>query len=150
MRAPERGNRAWLERGEGGRIPLVPLFKRFTDIRCELRQIVLNHLPQKRQVDPKVFMNQQIPHSGDPAPWNVGILGSEVVRKILDRFANDFQTTDYGVLLLYIFGEGLELHPFGILLYERNCPEYFPQQDIGRASHRSGTSSPSTRSRISG
>jgi hypothetical protein len=43
-------------------------------------------------------MNQTIARSGHPSPIGVRVADFKIVRKILDRLANDFQAADKGPL----------------------------------------------------
>ena len=63
-------------------------------------------------IDAEILVDEDIAESCYLLPRHVGLSGSDVLRKALDRLANHLEITDARVLRLLVPGEVLLRHPF--------------------------------------
>ena len=60
----------------------------------------LNDVPHGFEFDAEIVMNQHIAHARDLTPRNFWNMRSCFARQLFDRFADDLQISDHGVLSL--------------------------------------------------
>lgn len=70
-------------------------------------QVLADGVPDSLQFDSKISMHQDVPHTRNLFPWNVGVAFPDVLRNVFDGFANDFQPAKDGVVDLRIRHEFL-------------------------------------------
>lgn len=66
----------------------------------QVRDIFYEHLPCQLQVYSKIFMDENVPHTGYFFPRDIWIPCFCLFRNILDRFTNNLDTADCGILEL--------------------------------------------------
>lgn len=64
------------------------------DSRAQFRDLLRRGIPNHLILNPKVFVNQVIAHSGDHPPWYFWMFVAEVDWKAFYRLSDDLQTTD--------------------------------------------------------
>lgn len=70
------------------------------DLVLQCRQDLFHHGPGGIKVNAEVGMNKAITRSGDLPPRNSSFAGGQFSAEILDRFADDFELTDYALWVL--------------------------------------------------
>ena len=61
------------------------------DTRTELRELLVDDLPDELQVNAEIVMDELIAHAGDLPPRQVWVRLREASRKLLHRFADDLE-----------------------------------------------------------
>jgi hypothetical protein len=86
----------------------------------ELRNIPLDHLPGKLQINLEISMDQNIPHSSNLSPFDLWVISYQIFRQVLHSFANYLYPPDYLVLKLHRDQEIILSSTLSILLYQIN------------------------------
>jgi len=85
----------------------------------EVRQIMIEHVPDDIQVDAEVFMDQDVTKAGGQGPDLGGVLGSEVRGQCTTGFADDHQVMDDPGLDEFIGLKGAPASPSVFSRYAR-------------------------------
>src|SRR5918996_1691610 len=80
-------------------------------LRLEVRQILLDDLPNNLYINVEIIVNDAISQANDSAPLDLDVLGSEILRQAVGSFADDFQIADDRVDGLIVFYESVVIQP---------------------------------------
>jgi hypothetical protein len=68
------------------------------NVTLEKRETLGHHSPNNFEIHAKIFMDKNVSERGDASPGDLGILLLDVPGKIPDRFADDLQVSNDGIL----------------------------------------------------
>lgn len=88
-----------------GKIPRLSRVEQALDCGLQIRQLVLDDIPEDPRVHPKVFMNQNVSQPGDLLPFHARFAVADGLGEVFGRFTNDFKVPDDRVEGLVVTGE---------------------------------------------
>jgi hypothetical protein len=103
-------------RGQGYSLSRFFALEDVVDLLFQVRQFIHGVIPEDRILDPKINVREDIAESGDLFPVCFGISFLEIVRQILDCFADYLKIPDNCIPATAIRNKFLVRNPRGILL----------------------------------
>lgn len=81
-------------RGTQGRaLSMAQVLHDLLDGSPEIRNVVLDRLPNHFVVDAEIMVDEFITHLGHVGPWNIGVAFTELRVELFRCFPNDFETS---------------------------------------------------------
>src|ERR1039457_691443 len=85
---------AGLKDGGGMGLPASSLGQEFFDGCLEARQLFVHRLPNDVEIGDEVLMCEDVTHSREPTPVDGGMALRQILRKLLDGLADDFEVVE--------------------------------------------------------